>query len=357
MTRSPSSRKDKGKKMSLSAAKNSKRPAKKPSSALKREQISFLEKFAILGELLGTVAHEMNTPISTAVTGIQNIAHAHTGLLNLHLSEASALNEKDASRFRKILEKAIKRTSSEEPVPLESLRTQAQAVARDLGVEGNPLGEDLSRWLVRVRVVDEVANVRALIKRCGVGRVSSVIGNWARLIVNTRSIHMAVRRLVELVNSLQIYTHPGSRAPEPVDINQEIEQALSLVRGKVKRVSSVRKRFGKIPRVLCYNNELLQVWTNLILNACDAVTGGGEIEIETLPASGMVCVRIIDTGVGIPEENLERILEPLFTTKEEGKGTGLGLWIAKQIVQRHCGEIRVESQPGRTVFEVLLPTV
>jgi len=345
------------KKRADSSARRPKKPAGKPASSLSQQQISFLEKFALLGELLGTVAHEMNTPISTAVTGIQNIAHAQAVLLNLHFSELCALAARDAAGFQKVLTKAIERISLVEPLQIEQVRMQARKVAKDLGVEGEPRGEEIARSVVRLRVADEAATVRTLIERCGAELVLSVLGNWARLFANTRSIETAVKRLAELVNSLQIYTHPGSRAPEPVDINQEIERALSIVRGKVKRVGSLRRRFGKVPRVLCYNNELLQVWTNLLLNACDAVNGGGEIEIETLPLSGEVCVRITDTGPGIPEENINRIFEPLFTTKEEGKGTGLGLWIARQIVERHGGQIRVESQPGKTLFEVLLPAI
>ena len=106
-------------------------------------------------------------------------------------------------------------------------------------------------------------------------------------------------------------------------------------------------------------DELNQVWTNLIQNAAQAIEGHGTITIETAEEmrgerDGVV-VRIVDDGPGVPEDVLPRIFEPFFTTKPKGEGTGLGLGIARQIVDKHGGELRCESRPGRTMFEVRLP--
>ena len=103
-------------------------------------------------------------------------------------------------------------------------------------------------------------------------------------------------------------------------------------------------------------HELNQVWTNLIHNALQAMGGNGRLTIETWQEDSFVGVRITDSGPGIPEGIRGRIFDPFFTTKDQGEGTGLGLGIARQIVQRHHGQIRVDSQPGRTSFEVRLPT-
>jgi signal transduction histidine kinase len=97
------------------------------------------------------------------------------------------------------------------------------------------------------------------------------------------------------------------------------------------------------------------VWTNLIHNAIQAMGGRGEILIETSVDKGDVEVAIQDTGPGIEPEVAARIFEPFFTTKEKGEGTGLGLSISARIVEKHGGKIRVDSQPGRTRFEVRLP--
>jgi len=102
-------------------------------------------------------------------------------------------------------------------------------------------------------------------------------------------------------------------------------------------------------------DELNQVWTNLISNAQQALAGKGGIAIETVVEDQWVTVRVIDDGPGVPADVIPRIFEPFFTTKPKGEGTGLGLGIARQIVAKHGGEMRCESQPGRTVFEVRLP--
>jgi signal transduction histidine kinase len=97
------------------------------------------------------------------------------------------------------------------------------------------------------------------------------------------------------------------------------------------------------------------VWTNLISNAQQALNGKGRIAIETAVEGGAAVVRVIDDGPGVPAELQPRIFEPFVTTKPKGEGTGLGLGIARRIVEKHGGEIRCTSSPGRTVFEVRLP--
>jgi signal transduction histidine kinase len=112
-----------------------------------------------------------------------------------------------------------------------------------------------------------------------------------------------------------------------------------------------------LPRISAYPGELNQVWTNLIDNAADAMGGSGKLTVRTrLDGDDRLMVEIGDTGPGMPDEVRTRVFEPFFTTKEIGKGTGLGLDIAWQIVVgRHSGEIRVESAPGNTRFQVVLP--
>jgi signal transduction histidine kinase len=118
---------------------------------------------------------------------------------------------------------------------------------------------------------------------------------------------------------------------------------------------NVKRSFGSLPPITAYVGELNQVWTNLIHNAIQAMDGRGEILIETNVLGGEVGVAIQDTGPGIPPDVASRIFEPFFTTKAKGEGTGLGLSICARIVEKHGGTIRVDSQPGRTRFEVRLP--
>jgi signal transduction histidine kinase len=102
-------------------------------------------------------------------------------------------------------------------------------------------------------------------------------------------------------------------------------------------------------------DDLNQVWTNLIHNAVQAMKGKGQLTIETFVDGGEVGVRITDDGPGIPADVLPRIFEPFFSTKPRGDGVGLGLGIARQIVEKHGGQIAVETRPGMTTFTVVLP--
>jgi signal transduction histidine kinase len=112
-----------------------------------------------------------------------------------------------------------------------------------------------------------------------------------------------------------------------------------------------------IPQISCYPGDLNEVWSNIIHNAIQAMDGHGTLTIRTARQDdGMVRVEIGDDGPGISEENLSRIFTPFFTTKPFGEGTGLGLDLARRIiVEKHQGDIRVESEPGNTRFIILLP--
>jgi signal transduction histidine kinase len=147
------------------------------------------------------------------------------------------------------------------------------------------------------------------------------------------------------------------QAPEQeIDVHQGIDSTLTILGYKLKHgVNVVREYDMKLPRICAHGSELNQVWTNLIDNAIGAMEGKGEIRIRTFRQLQWLVVQVIDNGPGIPQEIQGRIFEPFFTTKDVGEGTGLGLELVQRIVKVHKGEVRFESKPGRTCFEVRLP--
>jgi signal transduction histidine kinase len=154
------------------------------------------------------------------------------------------------------------------------------------------------------------------------------------------------------------------RAPFQVaDVHDLLKSTLTMFADRLGKDSTchikVAKDFDRsLPQIPCYPGDLNQVWTNIIDNAIAAMgSGGGTLTIRTCrEANKMLRVEICDTGPGIPEDVLERIFEPFFTTKPVGEGTGLGLDLAwKIVVNKHHGDLRVESAPGATRFIVLLP--
>lgn len=117
----------------------------------------------------------------------------------------------------------------------------------------------------------------------------------------------------------------------------------------------VIRNYEDIPPFFCYPDELNQVWTNLIHNALQAMDNKGTLTIDLREKNKKVEVSITDSGKGIPTELMSKIFQPFFTTKPPGEGSGLGLDIVRKILEKHQGNIEVESQPGKTTFTVSLP--
>jgi signal transduction histidine kinase len=168
----------------------------------------------------------------------------------------------------------------------------------------------------------------------------------------------AVGRISALLASAKQYTQMDRAPLQSFDVHEGLDATLTMLGHKLgDDIDVVRDYDRGLPRISAYPGELNQVWTNLIDNAVDAMGKSGKLTLRTRPAADdRLMVEIGDTGPGVPDDVRSRVFEPFFTTKDIGKGTGLGLDIAWQIVVgRHGGQIRVESAPGDTRFQVLLP--
>ena len=168
----------------------------------------------------------------------------------------------------------------------------------------------------------------------------------------------AVTRIRDIVGSVKVYAHMD-RAPSAadVDVRLGLRSTLTLLghRARAKGLSVVDHLPADLPAVTGFPGELNQVWTNLLDNAIDALPDGGTLVVRAVADATHVHVDVEDDGPGIPPDVLPRIFDAFFTTKPAGQGTGLGLDIARLIVERtHGGSLTVESRPGRTVFRVSL---
>ena len=162
-----------------------------------------------------------------------------------------------------------------------------------------------------------------------------------------------IRRIISAVYE---FSHPGQDRLDYVDINKKIETALNVVWHELKNKVKITKDYADLPKVLCYPHHLVQVFTNLFVNAAYAIPDKGEIRIKTCQQGRTICIEISDTGVGIPEKDIKKIFDPFFTTKDVGKGTGLGLSIVYNLVTQAGGDIEVESAVGKgTTFKITLP--
>jgi PAS domain S-box-containing protein len=177
---------------------------------------------------------------------------------------------------------------------------------------------------------------------------------------NLQKVVREAIRCRDIVRGLLDFARPGAGVRQAADLNAVVRAAHDLLRGQgLFKDIAVSLDLNPTPvETTCDPSQLQQAFTNLLVNAAEAISGPGTITIRTWhdSARGMAAASVADTGCGIPPENLERIFEPFFTTKQGGHGTGLGLAIAYGIVERHGGTLKVDSRPGEgTAFTVWLP--
>ena len=169
-------------------------------------------------------------------------------------------------------------------------------------------------------------------------------------------IESSTARISELVRAMKEYSYMDQMPEQEVDIHQGIENTLIMLHHKLKKgVDVIRDYDRSLPQVCARGSELNQIWTNLIVNAIDAMDGKGRLVIRTSRDRRCARVEVIDSGHGIPPEIQSRILEPFFTTKPVGQGTGLRLDTVDRIVRNHRGDVSFESRPGETRFIVRIP--
>jgi len=198
-------------------------------------------------------------------------------------------------------------------------------------------------------LVDEIAKVKKSMK------IDFILGDMEGLLAESLD---GAERVRHIVQDLKNFSHIDEAEWKPININDNLDSTLNMVRNEIKYVAEVVKQYGEIPPVTCRPQQMNQVFMNLLINAAHAIETHGTITVRTWQEGETVCISITDTGKGIDPEHLNRIFEPFFTTKEVGKGTGLGLSICYDIIHKHAGEILVESTVGvGTTFVVKIPVV
>ena len=163
-------------------------------------------------------------------------------------------------------------------------------------------------------------------------------------------------RMKKIIMDLKSFSRLDSAEFAESDINEAIEITLGIMTNEYKNRVEITRKFGDLPLVECYIAKLNQVFMNLIVNACHAIEGEGEIIIETAIENDMVRIEVSDNGKGIPEDVADKIFDPFFTTKPVGVGTGLGLSVSHGIIKQHKGEISVKSKVGEgSTFTIIFP--
>ena len=311
---------------------------------------------SVKGKNIGAILFVMG-PVEeedqTMLTALGTVFALHVGMAYMLIRTTEALNNKNkelGSTLEQLKEMQHQLIMQEK---MASLGNLVAGVAHEMNT---PVGAMNSMHDTMMRAVDRLKETLQTAFSRNYGENPAVQSALKAIPDANQVIATGTQRVTSIIGSLRSFARLDEAELKRADIHEGLEDTLTLIQHDFKDRIEVIKNFGSIPPILCYPSRLNQVFLNILLNSKKAIKDNGEITITTFQKDRKVHVAIKDTGVGIPEDHLEKMFEPGFTTKGVRVGARLGLATCYQIVQDHRGEIQVESRVGEgSTFTVILP--
>jgi signal transduction histidine kinase len=316
------------------------------------------ERLQALGRISAGLTHELNNPAAAAMRATSSLRERVAGMRRkLALIAGGVWDRHQLESLIGLQERAtelVAKAPELSPIEVSDREDQLTDWFDDHGIANS---YDIAATFVSAGIdVDWLQNVAGVVD-------STILEGsirWLNYTLETEllmnEIEDSANRISALVNAAKQYSQMDRAPNQVLDVHELLDSTLVMLSRKIGDIKVVKDYDRTLPNIPVYGAELNQVWTNLIDNAVQAMDGSGTLTIRTSRHDDMVQVEIADTGPGIPQENLSRIFEPFFSTKPVGQGTGLGLDISWRIaVNKHHGDLSVESEPGNTVFRVRLP--
>ena len=316
------------------------------------------DKLMALGKLSAGLAHELNNPASAARRAAEGLK---CGMIHLRESiarvELCQLSMEQREYVAELENSAIAQLGS--VAPLDSMEQSDREEELNEWLDSHGVKEGWRLSLTLVEAGFQPASLDAVAAKFEAGSLDAVLQRLTASIAAEKlisEIENSTGRISELVRAIKEYSYMDKNPEQEIDIHQGIDSTLTMLKFRLKGgIEIVRNYDQSLPKLCAHGGELNQVWTNLIDNAADAMNGKGQLQIRTAKELNRILVEFTDNGPGIPPEIKGRIFDPFFTTKGVGEGTGLGLDTVYRIVRSHHGEVKVDSHPGQTRFQIWLP--